>query len=144
MNPVLDDKAKRTKPSRIVYTLTKGTIGGDNGDPTAPDRTKVWARAGGKAVFTIQNNDVDAYEVTIPFREFVRKDGGPGDPIDEHATAKATVRVQPAHVDTLTYVIKQQLPFPPTQSLTYKYTLYYTNLRTGKKEALDPDLEVSP
>jgi hypothetical protein len=150
MSHILDDEVQRTKPNSIVFTIAGGAIDYDNGDPTAADRKIVWARAGGKAVFTVQNNGDDPYEVTIPFGEFQpsKKHGdAPAEPIDKHSSPRDTVHVPAGGVDALVYVIKPAAHFrfsASTPALTYKYTLYYTNARTGVRTPLDPDLEVSP
>ena len=130
MSHVLDDKIQRTKPHSVVYTIAGGAIDYDNGDPTAPDRKKVWARAAGHVAFTIRNDESDPYEVTIPFAEFAPKDGGPSKPINERASGDDRVRIAPAGVEVFNYVIKPAayFPFSPsTSAFTYKYTLYYTN-----------------
>jgi hypothetical protein len=56
------------------------------------------------------------------------------------------VSVPPGGGDALVYVIKPAAHFslPSTPAFTYKYTLYYTNTRTGVTTPVDPDLEVSP
>ena len=147
MSHVLDDKIQRTKPHSIVYTIAGGAIDYDNGDPTAPDRKTVWARAAGNVAFTIRNNDSDPYEVRIPFAEFAPKDGGPSGPINERASGNDSVRVAPGGVEMLNYVIKPAayFPFSPsTPAFTYKYTLYYANSSAGIRTVVDPDLEVSP
>lgn len=150
MSTVLDERAQRTKPKSILFTIAGGTIACDNGNTIGVKRTEVWARAGGKAVFTIQNNDDDAVDVRIPFNEFLpsREHGGdaPPAPIDDRATPRDTIRVQPRDVEVLTYVIKPGAhfhDFKKAPAYTYKYTLYYTNVRTRETIPEDPDLEVS-
>ena len=131
----------------VAFSLTDGTLHDGLGKASPVESARVSARAGGKAVFTIQNNDSDEYDVSIPFDEFVAADGGPSGPINEHASGNDTVRIPPRDVEVLAYIVKPAAHFPFSAShLTfhYKYTMRYTNVRTGQTRIVDPDLEVSP
>ena len=149
MSHVLDEKVQRTKPDTIVFTINNGEIDYDNGNSMGLERGRVWVHPGGQARFSIQNNDANAYDVRIPFNEFEpfgdRAADTPREPINEPASGRATVNVQPRAAAALTYVIKPaaHFPFPETPAFLYKYTVYYTNTRIGERR-LDPDLEVSP
>ena len=131
----------------VAFSLTDGTLHDGSGKSMPVESIRVSARAGGKAIFTIQNNDDDAYDVSIPFHEFVPRDGGPSDPINEHASGQDGVRVPGRDVEVFAYIVKPatHYPFSPSHpTFHYKYTIHYTNVRTGKTSIVDPDLEVSP
>jgi hypothetical protein len=131
----------------IAFSLTDGALHDESGKSAPVESARVSARPGGKAVFTIQNNDDDEYDVSIPFQEFLPSDGGPSDPINRHASGNDTARVPPRDVEVLVYILKPaaHFPFSPAHpTFHYKYTMHYTNVRTGQTRIVDPDLEVSP
>jgi hypothetical protein len=123
----------------IVFTITKGKI---NFDPNP-----VQTHPGGRAHFTIRNDDAVGYKVRIPFAEFQPYGNGPRNPIDEPASGAEGVNVEANGTDALTYIIKPAAHFPFSSlekaTFRYKYTLHYADTKSNVDKPLDPDLEVS-
>jgi hypothetical protein len=135
------------KPREIVFSITDGAIQYGVRNPVSTRGDKIWARAGGKAVFNIENETSDPCEVRIPFDEFVPIAGAPAIPINQAASGEESVVVPPHDVAALVYTIKpvSHFEFSETkQACRYKYSVYSTNLHTGEPTVEDPDLEVTP
>jgi hypothetical protein len=132
----------------VAFSLTDGTLHNSSESLLPVESASVSARAGGKAVFTIENNDDDAYDVWIPLAEFAPHDGGPRNPINEQASGNTSVRLAPHDVEVLVYIMKDRGHFPFSEShktFRYKYNIYYTKgSREEPTRMIDPDLEVSP
>ena len=137
-----------TEARGLALSITNTAVRDDTARHAVPvEHAKVYARADGMAVITIQNNDDVTYDVSVPLREFVPKDGGPANPIRESASGSDTVRV-PAHdIEVLRYHVMPHSHFkfsPSHATFTYKFTVHYRDVASGKPFVVDPDLEVSP
>jgi hypothetical protein len=135
------------KPNSIRYTISGGAIDCDNENTAGLDKRKVWARAGGRVVFTIQNHDDVDYRVRIPIDEVRPRHDGPAEPLDRHPdyTEMAVVPKRDMAVIVLKVKHQQHFPFGPQASaFTYKYNVYWADVSNGTpEEQLDPDLEIS-
>lgn len=137
-----------TEARGLALSITGASAHDDTARHAVPvEEAKVFARADGMAVITIQNNDDATYDVSVPLREFVPKDGGPAHPIRESASGSDTVRVPPHDIEVLRYRVKPHSHFNFSAShpkFTYKFTVRYRDVGSGQTYVVDPDLEVSP
>ena len=137
-----------TEARGLALSITNTSARDDTARHAVPvEQAKVFARADGMAVITIQNNDDATYDVSVPLREFVPRDGGPANPIKESANGSDTVRVPPHDIDVLRYRVMPHSHFkfsPSHPTFTYKFTVHYRDVASGRGYVVDPDLEVSP
>jgi hypothetical protein len=135
-----------TQSKGLALSITGAVFHNDTRQDIPIEAARVFARAGGMAVITIQNNDAVAYDVSVPLREFVPRDGGPAGPIEEPAAGGDTVRVFPRDIEVLRYKVKPASHFHFSQAkptFTYKFTMHYQEVGKSAWTDVDPDLEVS-
>ncbi len=152
------------RPWSINVFIDKTGISVYNSSPRSPDRTKVWARAGGAVTFVVENHDAIAHTVRIPVNEFVpsrtdapgykRSDGcatqkpkqkGNATPDPMEAGQTDNVTVNSGEVRLLVLKVKKRTHFKfskdPLKGMTYKYNIYSLPLG-GKEIPCDPDIEI--
>jgi len=150
-----------------VFVDSTGITPTDNGSQTSPDRTKVWARAGGNFAIVVENLDTVAHTVTVPIDEFgpaTRPNGaarapdkaqnGQPDKLPLVNGPPISVTVEPVQVGVLLLKVQPAANFgfdklPPwanDKSLgrTYTYTIHSHPEGKPEVKPLDPDVEITP